>query len=166
LTRPAKTQFHSNVELEITYQQQLNYNPPKGINVLFYDRKNTQKAKDRVNATFLSTSINNEINAQKYLHDINAELALLGKFVKKDHLKKSDEPQLIRNPAVKTDSILDTSIFKHSRDSVISRAKNRHTIKISPFQLKEINKKFDKPLKDVKKDKDGFYKADFGQITD
>jgi hypothetical protein len=164
--RSAKTQFSQNVELEITYQQQLNYNPPRGINVLFYDRKDTEKAKDRVNATFLSSSINNEINAQKYLHDINAELALLGKFVKKDHLKKSDEPKLIQNPAVKTDSILDTSIFKGNRDAVISRAKNKHTVKISPFQLNEINKKFEKPLKDIKKGKDGFYKADFGQITE
>lgn len=164
--RAAKTQFHQNVELQITYQQQLGYNPPRGINVLFYDRKDTEKAKDRVNATFLSTSINNEINAQKDLRDINAELALFGKYVKKDHLKKSDEPKLLQNPAVKTDSILDTTIFKGNRDSVISRAKNKHTVKISPFQLKEINKKFDKPLKDVKKDKEGFYKADFGQITE
>ena len=134
--RPAKTQFHSHVELEITYQQQLGYNPPKGINVLFYDRKDTEKAKNRVNATFLSTSINNEINAQKYLHDINAELALFGKYVKKDHLKKSDEPKLLQNPAIKTDSILDTSIFKGNRDAIISRAKNRHTIKIPAIKLK------------------------------
>jgi hypothetical protein len=164
--RTAKTQFHQNVELEITYQQQLGYNPPRGLNVVFYDRKDTEKAKDRVNATFLATSINNEINAQKYLHDINAELALFGKYVKKDHLKKSDEPKLLQNPAVKTDSILDTSIFKDSRDAIISRAKNRHTIKIPAMKLKEINAKFEKPLHDVKKTKDGFYKADFGQITD
>lgn len=164
--RPARTQFSSHVELEITYQQQLNYNPPRGINVLFYDRANTQKAKDRVNATFLSSSINNEIDAQKYLHDINAELALFGKYVKKDHLKKSDEPKLLQNPAVKTDSILDTSIFKGSRDAIISRAKNRHTIKIPAIKLKEINAKFEKPLQDVKKAKDGSYKAEFGQITD
>lgn len=164
--RAAKTQFHQNVELEITYQQQLGYNPPRGINVVFYDRKDTEKAKNRVNATFLSSSISNEINAQKYLHDINAELALFGKYVKKDHLKKSDEPKLLQNPAVKTDSILDTTIFKGSRDAIISRAKNKHTIKIPAFKLKEINEKFEKPLKDVKKDKDGFYKAEFGQITD
>jgi len=164
--RSAKTQFHQDVELEITYEQQLNYNPPKGLNVLFYDRANTEKAKDRVNATFLSTSINNELNAQKYLHDINAELALFGKYVKKDHLKKSDEPKLLENPSVKTDSILDTSIFKGNRDSIISRAKNRHTIKIPPMKLKEINEKFEKPLQDVKKTKDGSYKAEFGQITE
>jgi hypothetical protein len=164
--RPAKTQFNQNVELEITYQQQLGYNPPKGINVLFYDRKDTEKAKNRVNATFLSTSINNELNAQKDLRDINAELALFGKFVKKDHLKKSDEPKLLQSPTVKTDSLLDTSIFKGTRDSIISRAKNKHTVKISPFQLKEINKKFEKPLHDLKKTKNGFYKADFGQITE
>jgi hypothetical protein len=156
--RAAKTQFSQNVELEISYAQQLNYNPPKGINILWYDRKNTEKAANRVNATFVSSSIASEINQQKYLHDINAELALLGKFVKKDHLKKSDEPKLVRNPSVKTESILDTSIFKGSRDSIISRAKDRHTINIPAHKVKG--------LKDAKRAKDGSYKADFGQITE
>lgn len=161
--RSAKTQFSQSVEIEITYAQQLNYVPPKGINVLWYDRKNTEKPNNRVNATFLSSSIASDLNQQKYLHDINAELALLGRFVKKDHLKKSDEPKLVQNPTVKTESILDTSIFSGSRDSIISRAKDRHPIRIPTHKMRE----FEKPLKDARKSKDGsFYITSFGQITD
>jgi hypothetical protein len=156
--RAAKTQFNQNVEIEITYAQQLNYHPPKGINVLWYDRKDTEKAANRVNATFLSSSIASDINQQKYIHDINAELALLGKFVKKDHLKKSDEPKLVRNPTVKTDSLLDTSIFKGNRDRIISRARDKHLVNIPAHEAKR--------LKDVKKSKDGSYKSEFGQITE
>jgi hypothetical protein len=156
--RAAKTQFHQDVEIEISYAQQLNYNPPRGINVLWYDRKNTEKAPDRVNATFLSSSIASDINQQKYIHDINAELALLGKFVKKDHLKKSDEPKLVRNPTVKTESLLDTSIFKGDRDRIISRARDKHFVNIPSDKAKG--------LKDIKKSKDGSYKAEFGQITE
>jgi hypothetical protein len=160
--RAAKTQFSQNVELEITYQQQLNYHPPAGINVLWYDRKDTEKPTNRVNATFLSSSIASEINQQKYIHDINAELALLGKFVKKDHLKKSDEPKLPRNTIVKSESLLDSSIFQGERDRIISRAKDRHYVNIPAHKMRE----FKKPLKDVKRLKDGSYKAEFGQITE
>lgn len=160
--RAAKTQFSQNVELEITYEQQLNYHPPQGINIYFYDREKTEKPKDRVNATFFSTSINNKLNSQKYLHDINAELNLLGKYVKKDHLKKSDEPQLVKNPKVKTESILDEKIFNGERDKILSRARERHRIKIKKQQHQQLG------LKDSQQDKndDYYFNVDFGKITE
>ncbi len=157
--RAAKTQFNQHVELQITFDQQANYRPPKGINVLFYDRKNTEKAANRVNASFFATSINNELNAQKYLHDINAELALIGGYVTKDHLRKSDEPQLIRDPKVKSESILDPAVIKE--DSIISRAREKHRINLTKEQVTKLK------LKDAKRNKkeDDSYFVDFGKIT-
>jgi len=86
---------HRDVKLRMSKAQQLAYRPPKGINVLFYapNKTNLQIPEGEVYATFYVPELDPEEEFQKYIDDIDNELATLK--VLKDHVTQQDEPNLV-----------------------------------------------------------------------
>jgi hypothetical protein len=87
---------HRHVKIRISKENRLRYTPPRGINVMWYGPNKTDTQIDNEKecfATFYTPIINPDEEYQKYIDNIDEELAKLK--VLKDHITPEDEPNLV-----------------------------------------------------------------------
>lgn len=135
---------HRHVKLRMTLRERLRYVPPRGINVLFYGPSQGELAlpSDEVNATFYCPVLNPNRDEQRYLHDIDEELANLK--VIQDNIKEWHEPHLVKEPRVLMHVLIEKLHDHPDLDKHIKNIRDVTTTEVTESAITEINTKNEK----------------------
>lgn len=136
-----KTCPHRHVRLKMTMKERLKYVPPKGINVLFYapNKTDLQLPASEVNATFYCPILNPNRDEQRYIDDIDEELANLR--VIQDNIHEWHEPNLVKQPKVLIHVLIEKMHNDPDLDKHIKNMRDITKTDVTESAIKEINSK-------------------------